>query len=79
MLYPFHVDNSIGCEYANPIAKVSQHPTNKNQLGLQNLTSDKWTVIIPNGSMTDVLPGKNVSLNNGIRINFGKTEGEIKI
>jgi len=79
MLYPFHVDNSIGCEYNTPIAKVSQHPTNKNQLGLQNLTPDKWTVTTPNGSMTDVLPGKNVSLNNGIKIHFGRTEGEIKI
>lgn len=79
MLYPFHVDNSIFCEYANPIAKVSQHPTNKNQLGLQNLTADKWTVTTPNGSMTDVLPGKNVSLNNGIKIHFGRTEGEIKV
>jgi DNA-binding helix-hairpin-helix protein with protein kinase domain len=79
MLYPFHVDANVSCEYSNPIAKVSQHPTNKNQLGLQNLTADKWTVITPNGIMTDVLPSKNVSLINGFRINFGKTEGEIKI
>jgi len=79
MLYPFHVDNSIGCEYSNQIAKVSQHPTNKNLWGLQNLSKDKWTVMTTEGAITEVMPRKNVSLINGIRINFGKTEGEIKI
>ncbi|HZK94131.1 MAG TPA: hypothetical protein VFC67_07980 [Prolixibacteraceae bacterium] len=79
MLYPFHVDNSIGCEYSNQIAKVSQHPTNKNLWGLQNLSKDKWTVMTAEGAITEVMSGKNVSLINGIKINFGKTEGEIKI
>ena len=79
MLYPFHVDSSIGCEFANPVAKVNQHPQNKNLWGLQNLSTDKWTVITSEGAMTEVLPGKNVSLIDGIRINFGKIEGKIKI
>ena len=79
MLYPFHVDNSIGCEYSDQIAKVSQHPTNKSLWGLKNFSKDKWTVMTAEGAITEVMSGKNVSLINGIKINFGKTEGEIKI
>ena len=79
LLYPFHVDPNMGCDYSNPIAKVNQHPTNKNLWGLQNLSTNKWTVITSGGLMSEVLPSKNISLNSGIKINFGKTEGEIRI
>ena len=79
LIYPFHVDPSISCEFSDPVAKVNQHPQNKSLWGFQNLSNDKWTVVSAEGAMTEVLPGKNVSLINGIRINFGKTEGEIQV
>jgi DNA-binding helix-hairpin-helix protein with protein kinase domain len=78
-IYPFHINPAIGCEFINPVAKVNQHPQNKNLWGFQNLSKQKWTVISNEGAITEVLPGKNVSLINGIRINFGKTEGEIQV
>ena len=79
LIYPFHVDPSISCEFSDPVAKVNQHPQNKSLWGFQNLSKDKWTVMSAEGAMTEVLPGKNVSLIKGIRINFGKTEGEIQV
>jgi len=79
LIYPFHVDPTISCEFSDPVAKVNQHPQNKSLWGFQNLSENKWTVISAEGAMSEVLPGKNVSLISGIRINFGKMEGEIQV
>jgi len=79
VLYPFHIDGMSSCEFTNQVAQVNQHPQNKNLWGLKNLSNETWTITSTDGLMKDVLPNQNVALINGIKINFGKTIGEIMI
>jgi len=76
-LYPYHLD-PISYDLSKPIAEINQHPTNPQIWGLRNLSDRSWQVTKPDGSTTEVPSGKNVSLGNGIKINFGKLEGEVR-
>ncbi|MCJ7549647.1 MAG: serine/threonine protein kinase [Anaerolineae bacterium] len=79
-LYPHHVDSSCLYDFSNPVAEILQHPTNPQIWGLRNLSQEKWTVTTDDGqSFSDVPPGRSVTLAVGTRINFGKSEGTIRV
>jgi hypothetical protein len=61
------------------IAEVKKHPKDPTLWGLKNLSDKKWVITTSDGKMSDVEPGKNVTISNGIKINFGVIDGEIKI
>lgn len=75
-LYGYHVGtvNDDG----SPIAEVSQNPTNSALLGLRNMTTETWTLLRPDGSIVDVLPGRSAPVVSGNKINFGTATGEIR-
>lgn len=77
-LFPHHVEPSREYEFDHPVAEVSQNPKNPSQWGLKNLGHAKWTVLGADGKVTDVEPGRSASLGNGVRINFGSVDGEIR-
>ncbi len=77
-LYPHHVDDKRPYDFSKPIAEMVQHPQNPKIWGLKNLSAEKWSVTNKDGSVKDVEPGKSVALANELKINFGKTEGEIR-
>jgi DNA-binding helix-hairpin-helix protein with protein kinase domain len=77
-LYPHHVDDQRMYDFSQPIAEVTQHPTEPNLWGLKNLTTEKWVITTADGTIKDVELGRNVPLSVGTRINFGKKEGEIR-
>ena len=54
------------------------HPTNPGVWGLKNLSSEKWVCTLADGSVKDVEPDRSVTLAAGVRIQFGKSEGEIR-
>jgi serine/threonine protein kinase len=74
-LFYHHVENNY--DLLSIIGTVVEHPTNKNVIGLKNLSNKKWTVNI-DGNIQDVESGKSVTLKNGIKINFGPVEGEVR-
>jgi len=79
-LYPHHVDASRLYDFSTPVAEITQHPTKPQIWGLRNLSQEKWTVTTNEGqSFSDVPPGRSVTLTVGTRINFGKSEGEIRV
>jgi len=43
LIYPYHVDPTVSCEFSNPVAKVNRHPQNKNLWGFPNPSKDKRT------------------------------------
>lgn len=77
-LYPHHVDPQRRFNFEQAIAEVVQHPRNKNLWGIKNLSSDKWVVRLNDASLKDVEFGESVSLSPGIKIHFGKLQGEIR-
>ncbi len=77
-LFPHHVDDAKLFDFSKPVGEVVRHPQNPGVWGLKNLSSDKWVVTGPDGSVKDVEPGRSATLGSGSRINFGKAEGEIR-
>ena len=66
-------------DFSKSIAELSRNPSNPNVWGLKNMSDRSWQVTKIDGTAIEVSPGKNVALGNGIRINFGRTEGEILV
>lgn len=78
-LYPHHVDRGRIYDFSQPVAEVVIHPHHPHVWGLKNLTQDKWVATTRQGEIHDVAPGKNVTLATGTRINFGSSEGELRL
>lgn len=73
-----HIDAAGGYDFTKVIASVSQHPSDPTKWGLKNNSGSRWTCNYQDGRVVDVEPGKNLALQSGIRVNFGKAEGEIR-
>lgn len=78
-LYPHHIDPDKPYDFSAPVAEVSRHPTNPHIWGLRNLTLEKWVITLDDGTIKDVEPGRSMTMAGGVKISFGKREGEIRI
>jgi eukaryotic-like serine/threonine-protein kinase len=78
-LFPHHVDGARLYDFSQPVAAVMQHPADKNVWGLKNLSGEKWVGVTADGKVKDVEPGRSLLLSPGTKIQFGKTEGEIRV
>lgn len=76
-LFPHHIEGKM-YDFSQPVAQVTQHPTNPSIWGLKNLTEKKWAVTKPDNTMQEIEPGRSVALVNGTKIHFGQTQGEIR-
>lgn len=79
LLYPHHLDEQRRYEVDEPVAEVTQHPQNQQIWGLRNLSAQKWISQNADGEVSDVEPGKTVTLSSGLRIQFGSREGEVRL
>lgn len=78
-LFPHHIDDGRIYDFSQPVAAVTQHPTNKNVWGIKNLSGEKWVSTTPDGKVIDVEPERSVALGVGTKIHFGNTVGEIRV
>lgn len=78
-LYPHHTDDRRMYDFSAPVAEVTQHPSNPNVWGLKNLSGEKWVSTTADGTVRDVEPERSVTMAVGTRINFGSSEGEIRL
>ncbi|MGC9469174.1 MAG: protein kinase domain-containing protein [Anaerolineae bacterium] len=78
-LYPHHIDDDRRYDYSDPVAEVARHPKDPSIWGLRNLSDEKWTVTVDGGqTFQDIEPTRSVTLREGMVINFGKEEGEVR-
>lgn len=77
-LYPHHISEKKQYDFSQPVAEITTHPKDPNIWGLKNLSDDKWVMVDNSGNLKEILPGQNCRLNNGIKIQFGTSEGEIR-
>ena len=75
-LFGYHVGQTRD---DTPIAEVVQNPQVPNLFGLRNLTTEKWTLTKPDGSVVDVPPDRAAPILNDNRINFGLKTGEVRV
>jgi eukaryotic-like serine/threonine-protein kinase len=76
-LFPHHIGGAQ-FDFSQPVAEITEHPTQAGVWGLKNLSSDPWMALLPNGVVHDALPGRSVRLERGLRIQFPRLEGEVK-
>ncbi len=76
-LYRHHVESGrpVGSEV---VAEVSAHPLKPEILGMKNVTGQPWSVQWPDGKLLPLEPGKTIKLESGLKIQFGKQEGEVR-
>jgi serine/threonine protein kinase len=77
-LFPHHIDHNRLYDFSQPVAAVTQHPTDANIWGIKNLSNEKWSTTTAQGTVNDVEPGRSFTLANGTQVNFGGSNGEIK-
>jgi len=78
-LFPHHIDDQKMYDFSQPVAAVIHHPKDPSIWGLKNLSNEKWIITTADGAIKDVEPGRSVTLAVGTKVNFGKTEGEIRV
>ncbi|HLI85479.1 MAG TPA: hypothetical protein VKV17_16310 [Bryobacteraceae bacterium] len=79
-LYPHHVDEQTPNDFSRPVAEVAVHPEHPDVWGLRNLDDVKWSLCqAADPTPVEVLPGRTLRLAAGVRINFGKVEGEVRL
>jgi serine/threonine protein kinase len=78
-LFPHHIDDQRMYDFSQPVAAVTRHPTDPSVWGLKNLSRENWVITATDGMLKSVEPGRSVTLAVGTRINFSKTEGEIRL
>ncbi len=78
-LYPHHVNRNCHYDFSHPIAEIAFHPTNPSIWGLKNLAADKWVATTASGEVHDVQPGRTVTIATGTRIQFGYSEGVLRL
>ena len=75
-LFPHHLGALY--DFSAQIAAVSRHPRDPSVWGLTNHSQETWTVTRPDGALSELPPGRSVTLASGVKINFGTVEGEIR-
>lgn len=78
-LFAHHVDDEKMYDFNQPVAEVTRHPSDPNIWGLKNLSQEKWVITSTDGAIKDVAPGSSFTLRVGTKVNFGKSEGEIRL
>lgn len=76
-IYRHHVEigRSIG---SDAVAEVSCHPQKPEILGIKNVSGQTWSIQWPDGKLLPLEPGKTIKLENGLKIQFGQQEGEVR-
>jgi DNA-binding helix-hairpin-helix protein with protein kinase domain len=78
-LYPHHVDPKKQFDVGIPIADVTQHPNDPSKWGIRNLSGVRWVATPASGAMIDVDPGRSLQIAVGTKVNFGASEGWIRM
>lgn len=78
VLYPHHTISTAMYDFSRPVAEVARHPQHPDVLGLRNLGDRRWVITLADGSMKDVEPGKSATLSNGLKIDFGSRQAEVR-
>lgn len=70
VLFSHHISKETKLDFSNPVASITQHPSEKNVWGLKNLSNTKWTSETTEGVIKEVLPGQSTKISRGKSIHF---------
>jgi serine/threonine protein kinase len=75
-LYPHHLDPRRSFDFTGAVAEVIRNPERADVIGLVNLGSEPWNVVLPDGQTRVAETGRPVALQPGVRIAFGRGRRE---
>jgi hypothetical protein len=75
VLYGHHLDGSY--DFSRIVAEIVANPKDKTLLGLRNHTQERWVVRARDGSLSEINPGKAISLRHAVEISFGKAHATV--
>ena len=78
-LFNHHLCSDKKYDFRNIAAEVNKHPLKEDIFGLKNKTNIIWEAKLPSGKNMQVYPGKNIAIQNGLKLSFGTKNGEIRI
>jgi len=74
-LFHHHVDPGASIVLGEPVGRVDQHPSNRDILGLHNLSAAVWSGRLKDGSTVSVAPNRTVRVVDGLEVDFGARRG----
>lgn len=77
-LFPYHIYSQQKYDFSRPLAEVIQNPKNSHIWGLRNLSTETWVISKDSSKVKEVAPGRSATLMDGLKIQFGKSEGTIR-
>lgn len=77
-LFPHHLDPAKDFDFTRTCGELGRHPSAPDVWGLKNCTGENWTVMTPDGTLLQVLPGRHVGLRHGVTVDFGNARGTIR-
>ena len=77
-LFSHHLVPGRTWNFDKPLAEMRRHPQNPSSWGLTNLSTGEWTARTASADIVAVPPGRSVTLSNGVKIQFGSSEGEVR-
>jgi serine/threonine protein kinase len=78
-LFPHHVDEQSPYNFSQPISEIVYDPQNPTEWKLNNLSGTNWFITTTEGEVKTIEPNVSLVVKNGLKVNFGKTEGEIRL
>ncbi|MCU0550215.1 MAG: protein kinase [Leptolyngbya sp. Prado105] len=75
VLYPHHTDPRRTYDFSTPVALVR---SNAGEITLKNVSQQRWITTIDN-RIEPIDPQRSITLQTGLKINFGNTEGEVRL
>jgi len=75
-LYPHHLGETN--DFSQPSAELTAHPTKPNVWGLKNLSKQAWSYSVGDGVTHTVEPGQSAPIKDGLKIQFGRVQADVK-
>ena len=78
-LFPHHVLPGRAYDFGTPLAAVDGHPQYPAVMGLRNLSDRTWACRLPDGTATEVPPGRTIRLLDRLDVDFGARRGIVSL
>lgn len=80
VLHPHHLTESPSdYDFERSTATVSPKPSQPSVWGLSNESDERWVCTLSDGRRMDIEPGQTVGLSEGLRIQLGQVEAEVRV
>ena len=75
-LFQHHLEGDY--DFETEVAAVTRNPADPRIWGLENRTASRWRVTPATGEVMQVDPGRSLRLQSGVRVDFGRVEGQLR-